>query len=107
MISSAEFLSCLQALWLFTQFFFITIFVATLLVLLSYHAYLFLSICVYGYEDLTLDAETDPSPPSWQRILALRPERQETDDVEAVGERVKYEYESVVDREDPRGYGTV
>ena len=104
MISSAEFLSCLSTLWLFTQFFFITIFVATLLVLLSYHAYLFFSICVYGYEDSTLDADTDPS---WQRILALRPERSETDDVEAVGERVKYEYESVVDREDPRGYGTV
>ena len=103
MLSSPDFLSHFRTIWHFIELCLTIIFVATLLLLLGYHAYICLCIWVYGREEAILE-EADPSSPSF---LARRREipRGETDDVEAG--RVKYEYESVVDREDAHGYGTV
>ena len=106
MLSSPDFLSSFRTIWHFIESCLTVIFVAALLLLVGYHVYLCFNIWVYGLEAIL---EDPPSSPSWQRVLARRPERRgRVDDVEARGEeRVKYEYESVVDWENAYGYGAV
>ena len=100
MISSTEILSCLQEIGFFILFLVFIIWSAGFLIFVGLWAYAIFRYCLYGLEDPMSEAES-------QSILARRSrERQEgVDDVEA-GERVKYEYESVADREIPSSYGT-